>query len=48
MMVRMSSPLAVLKSKLKPVWASTLAFHECRSSSVWTRSCVLRPSATGG
>jgi len=49
MIVRMSLPLAVLRSKLGPVWANKLTFHEWRSSSVWTRSCVLhaRPHAAG-
>jgi hypothetical protein len=33
-MVRISLPLAVLRSKLRPVWASTLTFQPCRSASV--------------
>jgi Zn ribbon nucleic-acid-binding protein len=33
----------VLRSKLKPVCARTLTFQLWRSSSVFTRSCVLRP-----
>ena len=43
MMVRMSLPLAVLRSKLRPICARTLTLQLWRSSSVWTRSWVLRP-----
>jgi len=43
LVTKQSDSLAVLRSKLKPVWARTLTFHEWRSSSVCTRSCVLLP-----
>src|SRR6516162_6217840 len=43
MMVRISLPLAVLRSKLRPVCARTPTLQLWRSSSVWTRSWVLRP-----
>src|SRR6516225_9767670 len=38
MIVRISLPLEVLRSKLKPFWARTLTRHEWRSSRVLTRS----------